>query len=331
MPQATSLSFILACSGSLHSSPQEIPAQQVETISVLPTTPIKRSFEGGFDITLESAASSQIFSTDSLDLMEQLIENLDEDTLVLFDVDQTLITPNDPILKPKYDKLLDEIMGGKKFITDDSGETRYIFREILMHAPHSLIDPKSLVLVQKLQAKGIPVIAFSAAPGGKIGQVNSFVDWRINELYHFGFDFQTSFPHIQTLELPKDLDLEFPPIYKSGVLITSLHDKGPVLLNFFKASNWTPKKVIFVDDQMSNIRSVVESLDGHVQTLGIHYTAASHSAHLVNELAAKYQVEHFLKTSEWISEPQAKDAISADSISPSGFAPTTEIDSSKHK
>ncbi|MGB7978010.1 MAG: DUF2608 domain-containing protein [Chlamydiales bacterium] len=265
----------------------------------------ERCIEAGCDVVLKRSNSSQIFSAENLNLIEQIIENADQDTLVLFDVDQTLITPDDPILKPKYDKLLDDLMGGKKFITDESGKTRYIFREILMHAPHSLIDPKSLVLVQKLQAKGVPVVAFSAAPGGKIGEVDSFVDWRINELHHFGFDFQSIFPHIQTLELPKDTDLEFPPIYKSGVLITSLHDKGPVLLNFFKESNWTPKKVIFIDDQMSNIRSVIESLEGHTETIGIHYTGASLIPCALENKAAKYQVEHFLKTGNWISQAEA--------------------------
>src|SRR5438034_817328 len=38
MLQIISLSFILACSGNLHFSPQEIPAQQVEIVSILPAT-----------------------------------------------------------------------------------------------------------------------------------------------------------------------------------------------------------------------------------------------------------------------------------------------------
>lgn len=280
------ISFILSCSGSLYCIPQEISPQQAAISS-----------------------SSQILSTDNLDLIEKLIETIDQDTLVLFDVDQTLITPNDSILKPKHDKLLDELMGGKKFITDESGKTRYIFREILMHAPHSLVDKKSPALVQKLQTKGVPVIAFSAAPGGKIGRVDSFVDWRIRELQHFGFDFRPAFPNIQTLELPKDADLEFPPIYKSGVLITSLHDKGPVLLNFFKESHWTPKKVIFIDDQMSNIRSVIGSLEGHVEILGIHYTGASLTPCELERTAAKDQVDHFLQTEEWISQTKEEDLL----------------------
>lgn len=295
-----------------HQLPPQTHLEHTQSFS--PTS--RRYFEEGFDVVLKRSNSSQIFSTENLNLIEQLIENSDQDALVLFDVDQTLITPDDPILKPKYDKLLDDLMGGKKIITDEFGKTRYIFREILMHAPHSLIDPKSLVLVQKLQAKGIPVIAFSAAPGGKIGEVDSFIDWRINELHHFGFDFQSAFPHIQTLELPKDMDLEFPPIYKSGVLITSLHDKGPVLLNFFKQSNWTPKKLVFIDDQMSNIRSVVESLEGHTEILGIHYTGANLIPCALENKAAKYQVDHFLETGNWISQSQAIVAIAENETKP---------------
>jgi len=251
-------------------------------------------------------SSSKILSTNDLRVIEKLLEEADEDTLVLWDVDQTLLTPNDPILKPKWEKLLDQLLGGKKFIVDESGKTRYIFREILMNAPHSLVDANSISLVQELQKKGVPVIAFSAAPGGKIGLVDSFIDWRINELQHFGFDFSSSFPNVETLRLPKDPDIEFPPIYKSGVLITSLHDKGPVLIDFFKLTNWKPKKVIFIDDQMSNIKSVVESLEDEIQTIGVHYTAASDLPCALDEEAAKHQVEHFLKTGEWILQEDAK-------------------------
>jgi hypothetical protein len=247
----------------------------------------------------------QILSTSDWDVIEKLVEEADKDTLVLWDVDQTLLTPNDAILKPKWEKRLDQWLGGKKFIVDESGKTRYVFREILMSAPHSLLEERSVSFIQSLQIREIPTIAFSAAPGGKIGKIDSFVDWRIDELNRFGFDFSSSFAGVETLQLPKDADIEYPPIYKSGVLITSLHDKGPVLLNFFKKLNWTPKKVIFIDDQMGNIESVVQSLEGVTEAIGIHYTAASVLPSDLDEEVAKEQVTHFIKTGEWNSLPPA--------------------------
>ena len=249
-----------------------------------------------------NASISQIVSTDDLSKIEHLLEEADEQTLVLLDVDQTLLTPDDPILKPKWDKLLDQWLGGKKFIVDASGNTRYIFRELLMRAPHSLIDPQSPALVQRLQSKSVPVIAFSAAVGGKIGNVESFIDWRIDELRRFGFDFQSAFPNLQPLQLPKDPHMECPPVYKSGVLLTSLHDKGDVLRNFLKEIHWTPQKVIFIDDQLSNVQSVAASLEGLIPTIGIHYTGASPLPCELEEQTAKQQVDHFLNTGEWVSQ-----------------------------
>jgi|GEM_PF-961299 hypothetical protein len=249
---------------------------------------------------ISQANAFQCFSTSDFNEIELLVKEADQDTLVLWDVDQTLLTPNDPILKPKWEKLLDQWLGGKKFIFDRSGKKRYIFREILMSAPHSVLDHDSPSLIKNLQKKQIPVIAFSAAVGGKIGKTDSFIDWRIEELKRFDFDFSSSFSHIDTLTLPKDSYNEFPPIYKSGVLLTSLHDKGPVLIDFFEAIQWTPKKVIFIDDQMANIESVAQSLGEEIEVIGIYYTAASELPCELNEEKAHFQVEHFLKTGQWL-------------------------------
>jgi Protein of unknown function (DUF2608) len=248
--------------------------------------------------------SSRIFSTNDLNLIEELLEDSDKDTLVLFDVDQTLITPNDSILKPRWEKHLDQLLGGKKYFIDNFGKTRYIFREILISAPHSVIDQKSLSLVQKLQKKEIPTIAFTAAPGGKIGKITSFIDWRVDELKKFGFDFSLAFPDTKTLKLSKDNNKEFPPIYKSGVLITSLHDKGFVLTNFLKEINWTPKKIIFIDDKMHNIKSVIQALEDKIQVYGVHYTKADDFPCDLDKQIAKNQVDYFIENGVWISDFQ---------------------------
>lgn len=247
---------------------------------------------------------NQIIKTNDLEIIEKYLDLADSDTLVLWDVDQTLHTPLDAILKPQYDELIDELMGGKKFIKDKTGKVRYLFREILMSAPHRLVDIKSLALVENLQKRGIPTIAFSAAPGGKIGQVTSFVDWRIDELNHLGFDFSPAFSGVDKLSLPKDPSKEFPPIYKSGVLITSLHDKGPVLKNFFEALKWQPKKVIFIDNELANLQSVADTFGKEMQVIGFHYTAASDLPCQLDLKRAKLQVDLFIQTGVWISDEQ---------------------------
>lgn len=159
-----------------------------------------------------TAAEKEILSTNDLSVLENLIEDADEHTLILWDVDHTLITLDDPILKPKWEELLDEWLGAGKPIVETSGKTRYVFREILMSAPHSIVDEDSLLLMEKIKQKQIPMIAFSSAPGGKVGKVESFIDWRIDELKRFGFDFSSSFRDIEPFTLPKEQSLEFSPV-----------------------------------------------------------------------------------------------------------------------
>lgn len=127
----------------------------------------------------------------------------------------------------------------------------------------------------------------------------------------FGFDFDHSFPDVPSFDLPKGSDCDFPPMYKSGVLITSLHEKGFVLQNFLLQLDWTPKRMVLIDDQMSNIRSVYDTFKDKIPTIGIHYTAASDPSSDLDENAAKYQVDHFLKSEEWISQEMAIQSISS--------------------
>jgi len=246
------------------------------------------------------SASSQILSTNDLRDIESLIDQSNENTLVLWDVDQTLITPEGSIFKPKWDALLDQWLGGKKMMTDKAGNKRYVFRELMMSVPHSVVDSGVYPLIEKIKKKQIPMLAFTAAVSGKVGKTDSFIDWRIDELKKFGFDFSHSFPNIDTLNLSKDPNLQFPPVYKSGVLVTSLHEKGPVLIDFLKAIQWMPRKIIFVDDQLNNVHSVIKSLEGQVEVIGVHYTAVSEFPCELNEESAHFQVDHFLKTGEWV-------------------------------
>jgi len=244
-----------------------------------------------------------LISTHDLTLIKDLLDRLDpETTLVLWDVDQTLYTPDDAILKPHHEKRFDELLGGSKIVIDSEGKKRYLFREIVSNASHSLVDPRSVQIIKELQNRNMPNLAITLSNSGRIGKIESFIDWRIEELRNFGFDFRIDYP---SLILPKDRDKEYPPVFKSGVLMTSLHDKGIVLKNFLAAIGWKPKKIVFIDDQLKNIQSVIQELGDEIEIHGFHYTAASEKPCLLNEEAAQFQVEHFKKTAIWLSDAEA--------------------------
>lgn len=251
----------------------------------------------------------QIHSTSDLGQIEKELETLDSDSLVLFDVDSTLIVPDDAILRPSSEDFLKELLGGNT-VQDLPTGRRYIFREILLNAPHSLVDESSISCIQNLQEKGIPVIAFTAAPRGKVGEIASVADWRIEELKRFGFDFSSTFAEEGVLELPKNPDKEFSPLFKSGILFASLHPKGDTLQKFLHAIGWTPNRVVLIDDQLEYVQSVGKALESlGIPYTGFHYTAAEKMPYKLNRETAQFQVHSFLEQGKWFNDFQAKEQL----------------------
>lgn len=93
----------------------------------------------------------------------------------------------------------------------------------------------------------------------------------------------------------KDLsNLTDDPAYFRGIFFADEEPKGRYLLKLFKNVSQLPKKVIFVDDKLNQVESVVEAL----QLLGIScecylYTATDAKADTFNPLIANIQLYYF--------------------------------------
>ncbi|MEI8329698.1 MAG: DUF2608 domain-containing protein [Chlamydiia bacterium] len=242
--------------------------------------------------------AGEIITTNDFSLIEKEASRLDGHSLILFDVDATLIVPNDALLKPKGKELFEQLIAS---YTD-----RDLFREIRMKAPHSLVDDKSIRLVQNLQQNKIPVIAFTAAPS-KVHGVEEPGAWRVDELQRYGFDFSPAFPNSTFLELPKQVGQQHFPLFKSGVLYSSFHPKGDILIVFLQQIGLKPKKVIFVDDELKHVQSVIAALDKQgIPCVGIHYTAANDVPCDLNEEQARVQISYFIQNDVWLSDKESQ-------------------------
>jgi tRNA isopentenyl-2-thiomethyl-A-37 hydroxylase MiaE len=234
--------------------------------------------------------------------IEEKIEKLDSRDLVLWDVDGTLIAPDDAILQLKGRSLFNRLIG--EYSTD-----RDLFREVRLKTPHSLVDIRILDLVQKLQAKNIPSIAFTAAPA-KINNLQQAGDWRVEELQRFGLDFRYSFIDRNFLEFPKNSDQSHFPLFKSGVLYSSLHPKGDVLTVFLHLMDLIPSKVILIDDELYHLQSVMASLEKMgIPSLGIHFTLANAFFCELNPEVARFQIDYFVKHDVWLNDQECQNML----------------------
>lgn len=257
-------------------------------------------------LLMNSVFGSEIIITNDFSCIENEVNKLNKDSLILFDVDATLIVPKDAILQPKGKDLFKQLIAS---YTD-----RDLFREIRMQAPHTLVDEKSIYFVQKLQQQKIPIIALTAAPA-KVRGVEQAGTWRVDELKRYGFDFSSTFPTVDFLELPKNVNYQHFPMFKSGVLYSSFHPKGDILVVFLKILGFQPNKIIFIDDELIHVQSVVSSLDKiGIPCLGIHYTAANEAPCALNSEQAQFQIDYFVKHDIWLEDEKCEQLFKSTSL-----------------
>lgn len=265
-------------------------------------------------ICLHLSLTATIIKISDLKEAEEEFLGLDNNALALFDVDLTLIIPDDAILRPCGQRLMRilvrEILDNPAFVPFGKYTDDYLHAQVLLQSKTSLVDPQFQPLIKALQNKKIPAIALTAAPTGKVGSIESMADWRIAELKQFGIDFSSAFPDVHLLEFPKRAGKEFPPAYKAGVLFSSHHPKGDVLRQFLAAIQWIPSKVVFIDDRLDYLQSTESAM----QVLGIpftgfHYTAAERLHCPCDEEVAEFQFEYLAENGRWLSDDEARSLL----------------------
>jgi hypothetical protein len=69
-----------------------------------------------------------------------------------------------------------------------------------------------------------------------------------------------------------------------------------------------PNKVIFVDDELEHVQSVMAFLEKHgIDCTGIHYTAANEAPGEFNFDHARFQINYFINHDIWLSDNESRE------------------------
>ena len=258
----------------------------------------------------------------------ELDSNALSQTLVIFDVDSTLIVPKDMSLRDRWadygtktrevlDGLLEEEPLARKY-NEEVLMPEYAFpprmiTAALMQAKQEIIDPKSVTLIESLAHRGVKTIALTAAHTGPLGVMPAMEDWRVDHLKSLGYDFSRAFPESNLLSFPEIQEAQSTPIFKQGILFSSTQPKGEVLAHFLKQINWMPKKIIFVDDNLSYVQSVGMTMSAlGVEVIGFYYTAVDSLSKTLDLKLCELQFRHLIERGEWLSDKEAADLLAVE-------------------
>jgi hydroxymethylpyrimidine pyrophosphatase-like HAD family hydrolase len=256
-----------------------------------------------FFVTINSALADIITISDFIPL-KKLLEEADQDTLVIFDVDHVLIMPTDEYTlnrHPYRKELWKEIEGRLS-----KEEMKTLYGLTASKAKWRLVDPDIIDIFTRLKERQIPSIALTSIYTGKFGNIEKLEDWRIKHLHDLGFDFVNLTPIKEEILLYELEEQDGVPMLKSGVILTAQIDKGKTLEYILRHNNYYPKTIIFIDDMLNNLESL-ERLSSKLKIKfhGLHYTAVSNMPiPVINKQIEKLRFQILEKEHKWLNHQE---------------------------
>lgn len=241
-------------------------------------------------------------------LLDEL-QSLDSESLVIFDLDDTLIqgiayAPDDIKLAIRTTwYLINKIL--EKANTDT--QKALVYKKLFKMKP-DLVEAESPAIIKILQQHNIKTIGLTASFAGIYdthGRVPCNADMRIAHLRLIDINFSSSFANIPYLtfnELEEDEEM---PAFVGGILFSRPSEKGIVLETLLNNIGWKPNKIIFID----NLRTMVENVEQSAQKLeipflGVEFTGARTLPPLDPALFA-IRVKYLIQNDAWLDDQAA--------------------------
>lgn len=256
-------------------------------------------------VSLTSPAFGEIKMINDLVELKLAIEKSDSDTLVIFDVDHVLIMPTDEYTinrNPYRKKLWNELTK-----TLSKEKVRELYGITASMSKWQLVDNEMIEIISKIRKRKIPAIALTALSTGKFGVIEKLEDWRIKQLQDFKINFIDLTPihdHIEIESMERDNGI---PMIKSGILFSAENSKGKVLEHILQEQNYLPSTIIFIDDQLKNIKDI-ESMSNRlgIKYLGLHYTFVEKRQNpIINKKIENIRFSILIKDHLWLGYNEA--------------------------
>ncbi len=220
-------------------------------------------------------------------------------TLVIFDVDETLIQPVDTYLMNEYTSDAKKLKKGLFQRYPEVKDWNDLASIMLLEAHRPLLEPMIIQKIQELKRRNIIVIACTGINIGSLGRVHSLEEWRYTQLKSLGFE--GSYGNL-VLKLS---GFKRNPGFYRGVLSTDLELKGPVIGEFLDQIGLRPQKIVMFDDNLDFLKSVKKEC----KKRGIifdGYKYKGFKSKTWDEALIQFQADYLIRNKKWINDKEAR-------------------------
>jgi len=277
-----------------------------------------------------------VYQSDNIEsILSFALSKFGEKDLVVFDIDQTLTTR---LVPHNYAQQIQESRFLKKLRSKSSFVKKGVEAYALFNLPSTLMDEKIPDLILKLQEKKVRCISNTAT--SPILSCSKDIDvsmLRVKYLHDLGIDFSQSFPDLQKWNFCIDgncvvegdyIQNEI-PLFKRGVIFSAFIPKYVTLLELLKKIDFTPKRVVFVDDFVEHCTRMHEGLTLQgIETYSFVYSKINHTC-LLDYFSSELAMHH-ITGMEYILDALINEEVQS-TFDTSSLFPVCAIDKSECK
>jgi len=190
-----------------------------------------------------------------------------KEILVVFDIDNTIGHVKDGFGGDEwFTAMVKEQLAQGNAIHAADGEILPIYLSIQKSIWLDPVQPETQKMIRFLQDVGIAVIALTSR--SLIIKERTF-----EQLAHMNIDFSLNTLYKTQFDLTMYNEAHLAAHYENGIIFSSQNDKGELLVHFFSAIDYHPKKVIFVDDKLKYVEQVERAMNNvNIPYIGIRYS-----------------------------------------------------------
>jgi hypothetical protein len=200
----------------------------------------------------------------SFEEAQEILDSCSLGTLILFDVDDTLISASDFLVgkgiggTPWWFRL-QICLRHPTLLNPKIWE--HVYSIMWQKAHRELIEPSIADTIVALQQKGCTVLGLTSMESGSYGVIPNFPLWRYEMLAKMGITFTSIYDNTTFTKLPTYRGTQ--PILYNGILCCNQQSKGDVLDAFLNYYDLSPQHIIFFDDEIANLQSVGAACSKH--------------------------------------------------------------------
>ncbi|XVN41716.1 MAG: DUF2608 domain-containing protein [Rickettsia endosymbiont of Argas persicus] len=262
-----------------------------------------------FFLFISFISYGQIIPTYSIDLknpdsidIENLLPKIDQNTLVLINIDNTIITPKSKLFRYNNNPYVNFTDNLYSLAINDLSVNNFI-AQLMQQRQMMLVENAWVDLINQMKKQGATVLGFQEVTA-PCNLIKNYEGWLYTLLYNFDIHFTAKVNNKDLFRFdPSDANA---PIFYLGIIFTGSNSKVKTLMDFLKIVPQQFNKIlVFSSDKkdLKNIDSYLRNID--IEYYGIQYLGWQQLQDSPDTEVAKLQQSTLLDTGKWLEDDEA--------------------------